>query len=118
MPDMNTETKAPSERQLACERLATFIRENNLAQVYGGDVSLQRLPRPHYTTAFSICRVLDGSIELYSPTFICVKWLTQFRDMPHDSKRVFLTVDTALEFLRLAFVEHKFAEALALPHKG
>ena len=109
--------KPPSERALLAQRLATFLIENDLCQVYGGDVSLVKVPRPHYTVAFSKRATLDASISVYSPTFIVVEWMTQNRTMPHEGKRLFASEALARDFVRLAFVEHNTEAAMAVAHK-
>lgn len=116
---MNAATKPPSERQLLCERIAEFLRTNDLCTPYGGDVSLFKgQGRPRYTVAFSKPRILDGTVEVYSPTYVLVRWITAVRALPHADGYVFESEQTAQDFLRLAFVEHDFDAALALPRKS
>jgi hypothetical protein len=106
-----------SERHQLADRLAAFLIENDLCQVYGGTVDLVRQGRPHYDTAFSRCRVLDGSISVYSPTFILVSWQSANRSMPHTGERLFTSEQHAIDFIRLAFVEHDVTGAYFVPHR-
>jgi hypothetical protein len=99
--------------QLALD-IARVIVDGGLTQPFGGDVSLVKQPRPHYSVAFSKPRILDGSVEVYAPMFVVVSWETAIRDLPHRGKRVY-TADNAKRFIQLAFVEHKFQEAEAIP---
>ena len=105
-----------SERHLIADRIAQFIIENRLASPYGGDVSLSKVTkRPCYTVAFSAPRVLDGTVSVYAPKFINVHYITGYRALPHEDSVVFTSEEDAVNFLRLAFVEGKYDEALAIP---
>jgi hypothetical protein len=71
---------------------------------------------PCYLTAFSKPRVLDGTVAVYSPHFIQVRYQTSYRQMRASDSIVFRSEDAALTFLRLAFVELKFDEATDFAH--
>ena len=108
--------KPISERHSIANRIALFIIENRLASPYGGAVTLSKVTkRPCYTVAFSVPRVLDGTVSVYAPNFINVRWITGYRDLPHEDTVVFTSEADAINFLRLAFVEGKYDEALAIP---
>lgn len=66
-----TETKVPSAREQLADRFADWIRENDLCQVFGGEVQ-RSADRRSYGILFSRCRTLDGLIQVFSPTFIIV----------------------------------------------
>jgi hypothetical protein len=104
--------KVKSARQELAERIADFINENEINSPFGGDVSLYRGGKvPCYVTAFAKPRVLDGTVSVYSPKFIQVRYQTGYRQLPASDSIVFSSEADALTFLRLAFVELKFDEA-------
>lgn len=104
----------PSPRNLLAIDIAQTIIDGGLTQPFGGDVTLVTQPKPHYSIAFAKPRILDGSVEVYAPTFVVVSWETGIRDLPHRAKRVY-TAENAKKFIQLAFVELKFREAEAIP---
>jgi hypothetical protein len=67
-----TKIKTPSAREQLAERFAAWIREHDLCQVFGGDVT-RSVDRRSYGVLFSRCRTLDGLVRVYSPTFILVE---------------------------------------------
>jgi hypothetical protein len=69
---MSETIKTPSAREQLAERFAAFVRENDLCQVFGGDVTRSK-DRRAYCVLFSRRRTLDGLIQVYSPTFILVE---------------------------------------------
>jgi hypothetical protein len=101
-----------SERREIAERLAQFIRDNNLANPFGGDVENSKDKR-HYAVLFSVPAILDGIIRVYSPKFIAIN--CQGRLCNHDA--VYDSEANATEFMRLAFVASKFDAAYAVPVK-
>lgn len=105
-----------SERADIAQRLAEFVSANQLAQIYGGDVSQDQTKKGKpYNVGFSVARYVDGNILIYGPKFINVGYQTAYRDLPSRDQRVFTSIDDAERFLRLAFVELKFQEALDIP---
>ena len=111
--------KTPSSREMIANRIARFINVNKLNSPFGGDVSLYRGGKvPSYIVAFSIPRYLDGTVQVYSPTFILVRFNTSFRTLPASDSRVFTSEPDAIKFLKLAFVDLKADEAMAIPTKG
>ena len=109
-------TKPKSDRQALAERVAAYIVANELNRPFGGDVSLYRGGKvPCYVTAFSQPRVLDGTVSIFAPNFIQVRFNTSYRALPASDSRVFTSEQAALDFLRLAFVERNFEAALAIP---
>lgn len=109
-------TKPKSDRQALAERVAAYIVANELNRPFGGDVSLYRGGKvPCYVTAFSQPRVLDGTVSIFAPNFIQVRFNTSYRALPASDSRVFISEQAALDFLRLAFVERNFEAALAIP---
>ena len=110
--------KPKSERNLIADRIGEFIIENSLCQVYGGDVTLYKGGgRPCYVVAFSKPRTLDGTVSVFAPNFINVRYITAIRALPHEDSVVFTSEADAINFLRLAFVEGKYEEAQAIPTK-
>jgi len=106
-----------SPREEIANRIAAFIRQENLCNPYGGDVTLSA-DRRSRSVAFSKPANLDGHVDIYSPNFILISYRTRYHGLPHTDRRIFATEKDAVEFLRLAFVEYKFDEALDIPTKG
>lgn len=107
--------KAPSPRALIAEALADFITENHLNSPFGGTVTRSGDKR-HYLIDFSLPANLDGLIRVFSPTYIMIS--SRGRLAPNgDDTRIFASLQTALDFLRLAFVEFNRNEAETLPSK-
>lgn len=108
-----------SERKEAAKRIAQFIIESKLAQPYGGDVeqdsSLKGKP---YTVGFSYPRYVDGYVVVYSPSWILVEFQTAYRDLPPKDRVVFESVENAIAFIKLAFVEVNGEEAMKVPQKA
>jgi hypothetical protein len=107
-----------SERNEVANRIAAKISEWNLCEVYGGDVKqdTERKGKP-YIVGFSTRRFVDGEVSVFSPNFIHVKYETGIRELPHRDNIVFGSENKALDFIRLAFVESKFEEALKVQRK-
>lgn len=98
-----------SERNDACQQIATAIIENNLANPFGGDVE-QSGDRRAYYTAFSVPAILDGTVKLYSPKFILVQ--CQGRLAPGGSyEAVFTSVENAIEAILCICVVGKRSHA-------
>lgn len=108
-----------SDRELIADRIARFIVINKLNSPFGGDVTLFRGGKmPCYTVAFSKPRVLDGVVSVYSKTFVRVRFQTGYRALPSNASLVFNSEPDAIKFMKWAFVELKFDEAMEVPTKG
>lgn len=103
--------KPPSARQQLAQRFADFILTNNLANPFGGDVS-QSGDRRYYGVDFSVPRLLDGEVRVYSERFVLVKMRGPMARLGED--RVFKVQD-ALKFLDLLLVKHDLDGAAAVP---
>ena len=103
-----------SARQELAQRIADFIRTSSLTTPYGGDVIKTG---NRYTILFSYPETLDGMVNVYGPKFIQVKFQTAYRSLPRTGNFVFESESDALDFLRLAFVKHRFDDALGVPTK-
>ena len=93
----------------AREALADSIREKCVEfcmnDSYGANVFKDSLNgKSYYAVSFCIGRILDGSVKIYSPKFILVKWITQFRDMPHTGQQKFDSAEAAITFIKANFV--------------
>lgn len=99
--------RAPSIRHQAALNIAQHIRDYDLCRPYGGSVEQMTNPggRKHYAVGFSIPEILDGAVEVYSPRWIRVAWLTQMGHLPHEGSHIFHTTQHVLNFLREAFVD-------------
>lgn len=104
-----------SARQELAQRIADFIRTNNLTTPYGGDVAKHG---NHYTVLFSYPRNVDGAVNVYGPKFIQVTWMTQYRDLTRQGNRVFESESNAVDFIDKAFITLDFDRAMAVPHKA
>ena len=104
-----------SARQELAERIADFIRTNNLTTPYGGDVLKSG---NHYTILFSYPRNLDGVVNVYGPKFVQVTFQTAYRDLPRIGNYVFESEANAVDFIDKAFVMLDFDRALAVPHRS
>ena len=108
-----------SDRELIADRIARFVVVNKLNSPFGGDVSLYRGGKmPCYVVAFSNPRVLDGTVSVYSKTFVHVRFQTGYRALPTSASLVFNSEPDAVRFMKLAFVDLKFDEAMEIPTKG
>ena len=108
--------KPLSPRNLLAARLAEFICENGLAEVYGGEEKRSEDKRYHHI-GFSKRRNLDGEIKVFSEEYIVVSYKTTFRDLPGEDRRLYDSEAAVKEFLKLAFVDLNFRAALAVPQK-
>ncbi len=107
---MNTER---SSRHQIAEKFAELIIENGLTSIHGGEVSLRKGKRSYYHTSFSRPMYLDGSVDVYSEKFVRISWSTSYR--PLDSyASVVLDAETAMKFIKLAFIDLNFTEAKEL----
>jgi len=112
------EIKKTSPREMIAERIARFINVNHLNSPFGGDVTLFKGGKvPCYVVAFSKPRVLDGTVSVYGPKFVQVRFQTSYRDLPASDSRVFTSEPDAVKFLKLAFVDLKFDDAMEVPTK-
>lgn len=102
-----------SERAEIRERISNFVSNNSLNCPYGDS---GKHGKYHYVL-FSKPRTLDGAVNIYSPKFIQVKYQTAFRTLPQYDSRVFCNEDDTIDFIRLAFIEHKYDDAMKIPVK-
>ena len=111
--------KPMSERQMCANRIARFINANNLTTPFGGDVVLDRSGKmPCYDVSFSKPRVLNGTVSVYSTSFIKVSFETSYRSLPNKGHHVYGSESDAINFLKLAFVDLEFDDAMEIPLKG
>jgi hypothetical protein len=104
-----------SLREMAMIKVAEFIEDNRLNRVYSGDG--YGADKKYRYVVFNVPRNLDGEVRIYNKNFVYVSYQTRYLDLPHKDRRIFKNVDDAIEFLRLAFVELKFDEAMNVPLK-
>lgn len=96
------------------ERLARWITQQKLDNPFGGAASKSGRS---WDIGFSKPGTVAGTIKVFSPRFIQVKYKSPLRDLPNQDSRVFLTERDAALFIKWAFVDRKFDEALALKTK-
>ena len=104
-----------SKREDIMLQVSDFIEEKHLARVYSG-CGLSDNKKYRYVL-FSLPRNLDGEVRIYGPKFILVRYQTRYGSLPHQDNRVFTSVQDAIQFLQLAFVDFDFDKALAIPTK-
>lgn len=91
--------------KIFADKLADFCKQNGLNDSYGVDVGqVTEKGKTLYHVTFCKARVLVGVIKVYSPTFVLVKWMTQFRDMPHKGQEVFKSQSAAEQLIKTSFV--------------
>lgn len=103
-----------SARSEAADQIAVKLTDLGLNEVYG---CIVRCSGRCYDITFCKSRVTDGTIHYYSDKFVQVKWQTGVRAMQRNGSAVFDTVDNALEFARLAFVECDTEAAFKVPQR-
>jgi hypothetical protein len=96
------------------DRLARWITQHRLDNPYGGNASKSGRS---WDIGFSKPGVVDGTVKVFGPQFVQVKYRTPLRDLPNQDSRVFLHERDAALFLQWAFVDRKFDDALALKTK-
>ena len=99
------------------DRIQKFLNANKLNEVYGVIQTGDESGRFEELT-FCKARVLDGTVKVYGPKFILVKYTTAYRSLPHNDSVVFTSEKDAIRFLKSAFVDLNFDAALQVPHKG
>lgn len=104
-----------SKRQELMIEISDFVNENGLAGVYSG-FGLSSDKKFRYVL-LSKPRILDGEIRIYGPKFLMLRYQTAIRDLPHEDRRVFTSVENLYQFLKYAFIDHKHDEALEVPTK-
>lgn len=92
-----------SPREDVAQELADTCMFGGLNEVYGVQKG-RSADNKCWTILFCKARILDGSISVYSPKFIIVKWQTQYRDMPHKGSEKFTSVSDAKQFIQRMFV--------------
>jgi len=106
----------PSPRALLAERIAAFVRDNDLAQVFGGESDLDKNKdgRRYRSVDFSLARTLDGTVRIYSPRFIQI-----LSAGPHGTgSEVFTSEADALAFMQARWVDFDHEAAEAVPRKA
>jgi hypothetical protein len=104
-----------SVRRDVCESIAAFIRDHDLANPYGGDVSRQGEGRKsYYATHFSIPAQVDGEIRVYNPAWIMVRFQHRGRNFQH----IFGSEDHAIGFMTQRFISWDQEAAEAIPTRA
>lgn len=66
--------RTKSGRAQLAEEVSEFVIENDMCQVFGGDISRDYTHKSKpYVISYSRRAVLDGSVTIYGPTFIRVQ---------------------------------------------
>lgn len=95
-----------SPRQQVAENLAETCMFGGLNESYGVNIAkgTSNSGKDYWGVTFAKARVLDGSIEVYSPNFIVVKWQTSFRDMAAKGRELFKSESAAKSFITANFI--------------
>ena len=104
-------------REVVATAIADQLITMGLNQVYGVNVSKSTYRSGHWSITFCTARTLDGVVNYYGPKFVQVKFQTAYRALPRNGNRVYTSVEDALKFIRLAFVDFNFDAAEAVPTK-
>jgi hypothetical protein len=97
------------------ERMAAWVTQIRLDDPYGGSASRQGRS---WDIGFSKPGHVSGVIKVFGPRFVQIKFQTQIQGLPTQESKVFLSEWDAKQFLKLAFVDQKIDQALAIPTKG
>lgn len=101
-------------RHLVADEVARIVKESGLAEVYGGEVT--RHPDGKcYRVAFSRKRTVDGQVSIYSPTYLMVQWRTTAAGLDPQGRKIFGSLEEALAFLTLAWIDGIADAANAIP---
>lgn len=105
-----TDDKSP--RSQAAETIQSFILDNDLAQVFGGDIAYGPGDRKIYREiGFSLRSTLDGSVRVFSATKIEVR-----SEGSHgDGVVTFGTVESVLAYMKARWVDFDQEAADAVP---
>lgn len=102
----------PSPRRACAERIAEFVRSNNLNNPYGGRA---RGFGNYYAIGVSVPARLDGEVRVWGETFIQMRLSGSLAGSRTSS--VYESEANALEFLRLLLVDRDLDAAEAVPTK-
>lgn len=88
-------------RKEIAARIAAKIRELDLCTPYGGTPEWNRRQegRGFYCVGFSKPRNLDGTVSIWGPTFILVKYQTRYQFLAAKDRHLFTSEADVLEFL-------------------
>lgn len=91
----------PSEREQIARNLAETCVFGGLNEAYGVlcQKATNQKGKTYWSVTFAKARTLDGSIQVYSPTFILISWQTANRDLPATGRQVLKSEDEARDFL-------------------
>jgi len=103
-----------SARSDTAQRIADFINDNDLAQVFGGEVS-QSGDKRYYSILCSLPRILDGFIRVYSEKFILIQLAGPLAHGEYSA--VYTSEADAVAFLQALLVDHDEDAAYAIPTK-
>jgi hypothetical protein len=101
-----------SPRRAIAEEFAQFVRDNELCNPFGGDVTPQGR---YYGILFSRPRTLDGLVQLYGPAFIRLTMQGPLVRGSFDA--VYGSKDAALRVLKAVAVDFDLDAAHAVPVK-
>lgn len=101
-----------SERKELAQKIANFIIENNLAQVFGGEVG-KSLNKKGYSVSFSLPRTLDGCVTVFNLNYI----LVQSEGPSGDGNQLFDSLENVLNYLKSRWIEFDRVKAGNVPRK-
>lgn len=91
-----------SEREQIAHNLADTCVFGGLNESYGVNCikATNAKGKTYWSVTFAKARTLDGDIQVYSPTFILVRWQTAIRDLPAKGSIVAKSEAEAKELLQ------------------
>lgn len=95
-----------SPRESVQEELNDTLVCLGLNDVYGiiRGKDTDKKGKSYRSLTFCKAKILDGSIHIYSPRFILVKWQTAIRRLPHKGQEVFRDVTSAKRWFQENFI--------------
>ncbi len=102
-----------SSREQIQNQFVQFIKANDLDQVYGAEAGYHTLKSGGKIRVVTFCRArtLDGTVEIYSPSYIRV------RTMQHGAE-TFSSPQDAMAYMKARFVDYDMAVADSIPRKA
>lgn len=82
-------------------QLADWLRSSGFDQSYGVMVTpVEKKGRMVQHVNFAKAAILDASVDVYSSTFLLLKWQTSIRDLPRNGQEVFKDISSLQMFIK------------------
>jgi hypothetical protein len=95
------------------KRIQKFTIDNNLSSVIhdSGMANMGKGKGTYKYVQFGK-QGLSGKVNIYGQNFISIDYKTKLKGLPKCGMRIYKSIEDVIMFLRLAFVESKYFEAL------